>query len=351
MVQTVGYAAHSETTPLTPFSFNRREVGPKDVAIEITHCGICHSDLHQIKDDWGFSQYPMVPGHEIVGKVIQVGSEIQKFSVGQKVGVGCLVDSCQECPSCKDNEEQFCEQGSTQTYNGLDKHLGGMTYGGYSKLVVVDENFVLSMPEHLPTAASAPLLCAGITTYSPLKAANINANSKVGIVGLGGLGHVAVKIAAAMGATVCVISRTKDKLEDAKKLGATDYLALNDGDSLTMAAGSFDFILDTVSAKHDINTLLNLLKPKATLTQVGLPSEPLTISVFPFIFKKINFTGSLIGGIAETQEMLDFCGQHNITADIELLPMEQVNEALIRLENSDVKYRFVLDIENWQPEA
>ena len=315
------------------------------------HCGICHSDLHQIKDDWGFSQYPMVPGHEIVGKVIQVGSEIQKFSVGQKVGVGCLVDSCQECPSCKDNEEQFCEQGSTQTYNGLDKHLGGMTYGGYSKLVVVDENFVLAMPEHLPTAASAPLLCAGITTYSPLKAANINANSKVGIVGLGGLGHVAVKIAAAMGATVCVISRTKDKLEDAKKLGATDYLALNDGDSLTMAASSFDFILDTVSAKHDINTLLNLLKPKATLTQVGLPSEPLTISVFPFIFKKINFTGSLIGGIAETQEMLDFCGQHNITADIELLPMEQVNEALIRLENSDVKYRFVLDIENWQPEA
>lgn len=348
MKQTIGYAAQSETSDLEPFKFNRRDLGATDIAFDILYCGVCHSDLHQVRDDWGFSQYPMVPGHEVVGKVTAVGDKVKKFSVGQLVGVGCLVDSCRNCHACQGGEEQFCQEGSIQTYNGLDKHLGGMTYGGYSKQMVVDEDFVLKIPENLDPAACAPLLCAGITTYSPLKRAGVGSGSKVGIVGLGGLGHMAVKIAAAMGAEVVVISRTDAKRSDAKKLGASDYLAMDNYQAVDQAENSFDFILDTVSAQHDINKLFNLLKPEATLTQVGLPSEDLSVSVFPLVFKRINFTGSLIGGIPETQEVLDFCGKHSITADIELVPMTDINQVFRRLEKGDVKYRFVLDIVNWQ---
>ena len=346
MEKIFGYAAQSETSPLTPFEFNRRDVGDNDVAFAVTHCGVCHSDLHQVKDDWGFSQYPMVPGHEVLGVVTAVGKNVTRFKVGQRVGVGCLVDSCQTCSACQEDEEQFCEQGSTQTYNGLDKHLGGVTYGGYSQKMVVDQAFVLNMPENLDAAGSAPLLCAGITTYSPLKQAGVTNGTKVGVVGLGGLGHMAVKIAVAMGADVTVISRTDDKKDDALKLGAHGFLPTNSYQAMSNAENSFDFILDTVSAKHDVNKLFNLLKRKGRLTQVGLPSEDLPVSVFPLVFKQLQFTGSLIGGIRETQEMLDFCGEHNITADIELISMSDINRAFDRLEKSDVKYRFVIDMAN-----
>lgn len=346
MEKIFGYAAHSEISPLTPFEFNRRDVGDNDVAFDVTHCGVCHSDLHQVRDDWGFSQYPMVPGHEVLGIVTAVGKNVSRFKVGQRVGVGCLVDSCQTCSACHEHEEQFCEQGSTQTYNGLDKHLGGVTYGGYSQKMVVDQAFVLNMPENLDAAGSAPLLCAGITTYSPLKQAGVTNGTKVGVVGLGGLGHMAVKIAVAMGADVTVISRNDDKKEDAFKLGAHGFLATNSYQAMSDAENSFDFILDTVSAKHDVNKMFNLLKRKGRLTQVGLPSEDLPVSVFPLIFKQLQFTGSLIGGIRETQDMLDFCGEHNITADIELISMSDINRAFDRLEKSDVKYRFVIDMAN-----
>ncbi len=346
MDKILGYAANSETEALVPFEFNRRDVGAKDVAFDVTHCGVCHSDLHQIKDDWGFSQYPMVPGHEVVGVVTSVGAQVTRFKVGQHVGVGCLVDSCQKCDPCKESEEQFCDEGSTQTYNGLDKHLGGVTYGGYSQKMVVNEAFILNMPENLDLAASAPLLCAGITTYSPLQRAGVTSGTKVGVVGLGGLGHMAVKIACAMGAHVTVISRTDDKKDDALRLGAHALLASNSYQAMSDAENSFDFILDTVSAQHDVNQLFNLLKRKGRLTQVGLPSEDLSVSVFPLVFKQLQFTGSLIGGIRETQEMLDFCGKHNITSDIELIKMSEINDAFARLEKSDVKYRFVIDVKN-----
>ena len=346
MEKILGYAARSETSELSVFEFNRRDIGDSDVAFEVSHCGVCHSDLHQVKDDWGFSQYPMVPGHEVVGTVTAVGDKVSRFKVGQRVGVGCLVDSCQSCSACQEDEEQFCEEGSTQTYNGLDKHLGGVTYGGYSQKMVVDEAFVLQMPENLDAAASAPLLCAGITTYSPLQQAGVTKGTKVGVVGLGGLGHMAVKIAVAMGAEVTVISRTDDKQEDALKLGAKALLATNSYQAMNDAENHFDFILDTVSAKHDVNSLFNLLKRKGRLTQVGLPSDDLPVSVFPLVFKQLQFTGSLIGGIRETQEMLDFCGKHNITSDIELIKMPEINQAFERLEKSDVKYRFVIDMKN-----
>jgi uncharacterized zinc-type alcohol dehydrogenase-like protein len=344
MTETVGYAAHKAHMPLERFSFKRRDVGEDDVAIDILYCGICHSDLHQVNNDWGFSQYPMVPGHEIIGRVKSVGKNVRRFSTGDLVGVGCLVDSCRHCSSCESHEEQFCENGNTQTYNSEDKHLGGLTYGGYSKHLVITQDFVLKVDESLDPAAAAPLLCAGITTYSPLKRAGVGKGSKVGVVGLGGLGHMGVKLAHAMGAHVTVFTTSPNKVKAAKDLGATDVVISTDDKAMQALENQYDFILDTVSAKHDINRYLNALKHDGTFTQVGLPADPMEVSMFPMIFKRLNISGSLIGGIKETQEVLDFCAKHNITSDIELIKMDEVNEAFQRLMNGDVKYRFVIDM-------
>lgn len=344
MIETVGYAAHKDHTPLERFPFKRRDVGAEDVGIDILFCGICHSDMHQLNNDWKFSQYPMVPGHEIIGRVTSVGSKVSKFAPGDLVGVGCMVDSCRQCPNCKSHEEQFCDKGNTQTYNSADKHLGGLTYGGYSKYIVVTQDFVLKVSESLDPAAAAPLLCAGITTYSPLKRANVGKGSKVGVVGLGGLGHMAVKLAHAMGAHVTVFTTSANKTNAAKQLGATDVVLSTDAKAMEQVANQYDFILDTVSAKHDMNPYLNALKHDGQFTQVGLPADPMEISMFPMIFKRLNVSGSLIGGIKETQEVLDFCAKHKITSDIELINIDEINTAFQRLAKGDVKYRFVIDM-------
>ncbi len=344
MRKTVGYATESSTALLKPFQFERRDVGAHDVAIDILYCGICHSDLHQIHNDWKMSNYPMVPGHEIVGRVTEVGSQVKQFQKGALVGVGCLVDSCQTCHSCKEHLEQFCEQGATYTYNSEDKISGGMTYGGYSKAIVVHEHFVLRVPEKLNPAAAAPLLCAGITTYSPLRRWNVHKGHRVGIVGLGGLGHMAVKIAKAMGAHVVLFTTSYKKEAAGRQLGADEVVISTDAAMMAKYANSLHFILDTVSAQHDLNIYLELLVRDGSLTQVGLPSEPIPVSLFPIVVKRLSLTGSLIGGIKETQEMLDFCAKHNIVADIEIIPMQEINEAMVRLAKSDVKYRFVIDM-------
>lgn len=344
MTRTVGLAAPSKGANLEAFHFDRRAIRASDVAIDILFCGICHSDLHMVNDDWTGSQYPMVPGHEIIGRVTEVGERVSNFTVGELVGVGCMVDSCQSCSQCESGEEQFCEQGSTLTYNSEDKHLGGMTFGGYSKHIVVDSKFVLHVNEALDPAAAAPLLCAGITTYSPLKRAKVGKNSKVAIIGLGGLGHMAVKIAKAMGAHVTVLTTSANKKTPAMDLGADDVIVSSDQEAMQAHANRFDFILDTVSAKHALEPYLNLLKLDGRLTNVGLPSEPLEVSMFPIILKRLNVSGSLIGGIQETQEMLDFCAQHNIVSDIEMVSANQVNEAYERLDKGDVRYRFVIDM-------
>lgn len=344
MKETIGYATHKAGAPLQRFTFDRREVGAQDVGIDILFCGICHSDLHQVNNEWGASQYPMVPGHEIIGRVTAVGEKVTRFSQGDLVGVGCLVDSCRQCSSCKDHEEQFCEKGSTQTYNSKDAHSDGLTYGGYSKNIVVTEDFVLKVDEKLNPAAAAPLLCAGITTYSPLKRAKVGKGSKVGIVGLGGLGHMAVKLAHAMGAHVTVFTTSSNKIEAAKQLGASDVVLSTDNKAMEALANQYDFILDTVSAKHEMNPYLNILKHDGTFTQVGLPADPMEISMFPMILKRLNVSGSLIGGIKETQEVLDFCAKHNITSDIEIINIDDINTAFQRLQKGDVKYRFVIDM-------
>ena len=341
---TKAYAAQSATTPLAPFSFERRDLGKHDVQIEILYCGVCHSDLHTVRGDWGPATYPCVPGHEIVGRVLKVGKDVNRFKEGDKVGVGCMVDSCLTCANCKDNLEQFCEKGATFTYNSPDKHTGGITYGGYSESIVVDKEFVLKIPKNLDLAASAPLLCAGITTYSPLRHHNVTKGQKVGVVGLGGLGHVGVKLAKAMGAHVVVFTTSANKVEDALRLGADEVVNSKNADEMQKHLNSFHFILDTVSAKHDINAYLLMLRRDGNLTQVGVPSEPLLLSVGNLIFGRRSMSGSLIGGIKETQEMLDFCGKHNVTADIELIPIQNINEAYDRLVKSDVKYRFVIDM-------
>ncbi len=343
MPATKSYAAQTKTSPLAPFTFDRREPGPDDVVIAIKYCGICHSDVHQVRDEWGGSLYPMVPGHEIVGHVTAVGANVNKFKVGDTVGVGCMVDSCRTCENCKDGEEQFCLEGMTATYNSKERDGKTLAQGGYSQSIVVDEAFVLSVDKKLDLAAAAPLLCAGITTYSPLKRWKAGPGKKVGVVGLGGLGHMGVKIAVAMGADVTVFTTSKSKVEDAKKLGAHHVILSTDPAQMEKAASSFDFILDTVSAQHDITAYLNLLRRDGTLTQVGLPSEPIAISLFPLVMKRINFSGSLIGGIKETQEMLDFCAKHGIVSEIEVIKADQINEAYERLLKSDVKYRFVID--------
>ena len=343
-MKTKSYAANDATTPLAPFSFERRDPGERDVQIEILFCGVCHSDVHTVRNDWHGTTYPCVPGHEIIGRVTKVGAKVANFKVGDIAGVGCLVDSCRTCQSCEENLEQFCEQGATFTYNAPDKHTGKMTFGGYSESIVVDEAFVLRVPKNLDMAATAPLLCAGITTYSPLRHHGVTAGQKVGIVGLGGLGHMGVKLAKAMGAHVVVFTTSLNKIEDAMRLGADEAVYSKDEAAMKQHLNSLHFILDTVAAKHDINAYLVLLRRDGTLTQVGVPSEPLAVDVTNLIFGRRSFTGSLIGGLKETQEMLDFCGQHNITSDIELIPIQKINEAYDRLVKSDVKYRFVIEM-------
>jgi alcohol dehydrogenase (NADP+) len=346
-MKTLAYAAQSATEPLAPFNFQRRDVGNHDVQIEILYCGVCHSDLHTVRDEWQGTTYPCVPGHEIVGRVVKVGAHVTKFKAGDTAGVGCMVDSCRTCANCEEDLEQFCPD-TTFTYNSPDKKLGGTTFGGYSQSIVVDEAFTLRVPENLDLAASAPLLCAGITTYSPLRHHNVSAGQKVGVVGLGGLGHMGVKLAKAMGAHVVVFTTSAHKVEDALRLGADEVVNSKNPDEMQKHLNSFHFILDTVSAKHDINAYFLLLKRDGNLTQVGVPPEPLSVNVGSLIFGRRSFSGSLIGGIKETQEMLDFCGQHNVTSDIELIPIGDINKAYDRLVKSDVKYRFVIDMATLQ---
>jgi uncharacterized zinc-type alcohol dehydrogenase-like protein len=343
-MKTIGYAARSAETPLAPFAFERRALRPNDVAMEIHFCGICHTDLHQSRNDWGWSQYPLVPGHEIVGRVIEVGSEVTRYQVGDAVAVGCMVDSCQHCDQCHKGEEQLCRNGMTQTYNSQDRITGERTYGGYSKHLVVREEFVLRVPDGLDTSRAAPLLCAGITTYSPLRTWNVGPGSRVGVIGLGGLGHMAVKLAAGLGASVTVMSRSKDKEADARALGADRILVSTDQDAMAKAGSSFDLIIDTVPVKHDLNPYLPLLDIDGTLVlvgQIGPLAEPSTV---PLLLGRRRVAGSPIGGIAETQEMLDFCARKNILPDCEMIRMDQINDAFKRMERSDVRYRFVIDM-------
>lgn len=341
---TAGYAARSAASPLSSFSFERRKVGKTDVKIEILYCGVCHTDVHIARNEWGETAYPCVPGHEIIGRVAQVGAAVKDFKEGDLVGVGCMVDSCRVCENCRENLEQFCEKGATFTYNAPDKHLGGRTYGGYSDNIVVDEAFVLRVPGNLDLAATAPLLCAGITTYSPLRHYNVGPGQKVGVVGLGGLGHMGVKLAKAFGAQVVVFTTSPNKVKDARRLGADIVVNSKNEAEMKKHANSLHFILDTVAAQHDINAYLVLLRRDGTLTQVGVPAQPLAVQVGSLIFGRRNFSGSLIGGIKETQEMLDFCGAHNITSDIEMIPIQKINEAYDRVVKNDVKYRFVIDM-------
>ena len=341
-----GYAAKSATTPMAPFSFERREPGQLDVAFDILHCGVCHSDLHTVRGEWGNTIYPSVPGHEIVGRVTAVGDLVSKFKVGDLVGVGCMVDSCQHCKPCADGIEQFCENGFTGTYNGPEQGTGATTYGGYSSTMVVSESFALNIShDESQLAAVAPLLCAGITTYSPLHQWGVGPGHKVGIVGLGGLGHMGVKIAAAMGAHVVLFTTSSSKREDALRLGAKEVVVSKNPEEMAAHLGSFDFILNTVAAPHSLDAFLVLLKLDGTMTLVGAPATPHpSPNVFNLIMKRRRLAGSLIGGIKETQEMLDFCAQHKIVSDIEVIRMDEIETAYERMLKGDVKYRFVIDM-------
>ena len=346
------YSAASATSPLASTTIPRRGPTEHDVQIEILFCGICHSDLHQVRNEWsGFmpTVYPVVPGHEIVGRVTKVGSEVNKYKPGDLAAVGCLVDSDRTCPQCKAGLEQFCPS-LVLTYNGPDKYLGGVTYGGYSNSIVVDEHFVLSVPGNLELAGAGPLLCAGITTYSPMRHWGVSKGKKVGVVGLGGLGHMAVKFAHAFGAHTVVFTTSPNKKDDALRLGADEVVVSRNADEMKKHAGSFDFILDAVAADHDINAYINLLGRDGNLTLVGAPEKPLAVAAFGLIMGRHSLSGSPIGGIAETQEMLDFCGEHNITADVEVIPIQKVNEAYERLLKSDVKYRFSIDMASLKSE-
>jgi uncharacterized zinc-type alcohol dehydrogenase-like protein len=341
------FAANSPTSGMAPFTLPRRSPRPQDVQIEILFCGVCHSDLHQVRNEWKevmATVYPCVPGHEIVGRVVKVGSAVKKFKEGDIAAVGCMVDSCRHCSSCLAGEEQYCENFMTLTYNGEDKILGGVTYGGYSDSIVVDESYVLRVPNSLDPAGAAPLLCAGITTYSPLHHWKVGKGQKVGVVGLGGLGHMGLKFAHALGAEVVLFTTSANKSADARRLGADDVVISKNAGEMQKHAGSFNFILDCVSADHDINAYINLLKRDGTLTLVGAPEKPMPVSSFSFIMGRRSLAGSAIGGIKETQQMLDFCGEHGITSDIELIPIQRINEAYDRLLKSDVKYRFVIDM-------
>lgn len=341
-----GYAAESAKAPLSPFSFERREVRDTDVLIEIDYCGVCHSDIHQVRDEWGGSIFPMVPGHEIVGRVIETGAQVKRYRVGDRVGVGCMVDSCRVCDACKQGLEQFCENGNTGTYNSLERDGVTPTYGGYSSKIVVDEAFVVKIPDALDAAGAAPLLCAGITTYSPLRHWKVTQGQKVGIIGLGGLGHMGVKLAHAFGAETVVITSSPNKKDDALRLGATDIIVSRDPGDMAAHAESFDFLLNTVSAPHDINPYLNLLKLDGTMVLVGVPEISPELPVFSLIGRRRSVAGSLIGGIPETQEMLDYCGEHGIVSDVEVIPIQEINQAYERMIQGDVRYRFVIDMKS-----
>lgn len=344
MIKTRGYAAESSVSGLMPFTFERREPGEYDVLIKILYCGICHSDVHQVRNEWGSSIYPMVPGHEIVGKVIRVGAKVKRFIMNDSVGVGCMVDSCGSCHSCQHHVEQFCEQGATMTYNSYDKGSKTPTFGGYSKSIVVNENFVLKISHKLNLSGVAPLLCAGITTYSPLKYWKVHEGQKVGVMGIGGLGHMAIKLAHAFRTEVIVFTTSPKKRNDALRLGACEVVISTDSAQMKKWTKKLDFILDTISGEHDINQYLDLLKLDGTMVMVGLPEKQPTIEVRQLLSPRRKLTGSLIGGIAETQEMLDFCARHDVLSDVELIPIQKINEAYERLIKGDVKYRFVIDM-------
>ncbi len=346
-MNTKAFAAQSATSPLAPYSLTRREPLPTDVQIDILFCGVCHSDLHQVRNEWKEvvpTTYPCVPGHEIVGRVSKVGKDVKKFKVGDHAAVGCMVESCRSCTNCKQGLEQYCVKFPTLTYNGADKHAGGVTYGGYSDRIVVDEAFTLKVSEKANLAATAPLLCAGITTYSPMRHWKVAKGQKVGVVGLGGLGHMGVKFARAFGAHVVLFTTSANKVEDGKRLGAHEVVISKNANEMAKHAASFDFILDAVSADHDINAYLSLLGLNGTLCLVGAPEKPLPVAAFNMLMPRRNFAGSAIGGIAETQEMLDFCAANSITSDVEIVPIQKINEAYDRLLKGDVKYRFVIDM-------
>lgn len=343
MLSTMGYAALAAGAALRPFSFGRHDVGASDVLIAISHCGICHTDIHLIRDEWKISAFPMVPGHEIVGTVAQVGTDARKFKVGDRVGIGCFVDSCRTCKACRQGEEQYCEAGMRMTYGSRDE-AGRITQGGYSTQIVVDESYVLKIPRALSSAGAAPLLCAGITTYSPLHHWEIGKDHKLGVVGLGGLGHMAVKIAKALGAEVTVLSTSEQKRNDAFKLGATHFALTSNPQTFTKLQRHFHYILNTVSAPIDYNAYLNLLQTDGTMILVGVPDRPTPLAALPLIFNRRRIAGSIIGGIRETQEMLNFCAEHRIESDVETISIEQVNEAYERILRADVRFRFVIDI-------
>lgn len=347
-MQTIGYAAHSTTTDLVPFSFERRAPRANDVVMEILYCGVCHSDLHWSRNDWGWTVFPAVPGHEIVGRVVEVGADVTAHRIGDHVAVGCMVDSCQHCDQCEKGEEQLCREGNTGTYGGRDRITKELTYGGYSKHLVVREEFVLRMPDGMDLSKAAPLLCAGITTWSPLQTWNVGPGSRVGVIGLGGLGHMAVKLAVGLGAHVTVLSRTADKAGDAAALGAAQLLVSSDADAMDAAANGFDLIIDTVPVKHDLNPYLPLLDVDGTLVIVGQVGPVAEVSTVPLLMGRRRIAGSPIGGIRETQEMLDFCAEKGILPDVEMIGMDQINEAFARMEKSDVRYRFVIDMASLQ---
>jgi len=344
MLICTGFGAQNATAPLGPMRFDRRDVGPDDIEIDILFCGVCHSDLHYSRDEWHITVFPAVPGHEIVGRVKSTGPNVTKFKQGDMVGVGCIVDSCRTCASCKSGLEQYCESGMTGTYGGTEPVIGGPTFGGYSNRIVVDQNYVLRIPQGMDPASSAPLLCAGITLYSPLRHWGAGPGKQVGIIGLGGLGHMGVKLAHAMGAHTVLFTTSAGKVADGKRLGADEVVLSKDAGQMAAHANSLDLIIDTVSANHDLMPYFALLKRDATMVQIGAPEHPMPIAVMPLLFKRISFAGSLVGGIAETQEMLDFCAEKHIAADVEIIPIQQINEAYARMLRSDVKYRFSIDM-------
>ena len=344
MTQTKAYAAQSATTPMAPWTLERRDPKPHDVQIDILYCGVCHSDLHTVRNEWGGTIYPAVPGHEIVGRVTKVGSHVKKFKEGDLAAIGCLVDSCRECDNCKEGLEQYCLNGFVGTYNGQEKDGSGVTYGGYSKQILAHEDFVLTISDKLQLEGVAPLLCAGITTYSPLKHWKIGKGHKVGILGLGGLGHMGVKLAVSFGAEVTMLSHSPSKEADAKRLGAHKFVLTSDKEQAKAVHDYFDFILDTVSAPHDYNNYLHMLKTDGVMTCVGAPPEPSQVAAFNLIFKRRTLAGSLIGGLPETQEMLDYCAEHNIVSDVEVIDIKDINESYERMLKGDVRYRFVIDM-------
>ncbi len=345
MTKTAAFAAPSADAPFVPFSIDRRDTGPHDVRIDVLFCGVCHSDLHTARGEWGGTVFPSVPGHEIIGRVVEVGADVISRKVGDLVGVGCMVDSCQHCASCADGLEQYCEQGMTLTYNSPDKHTGGTTYGGYSKTIVVDEKFVLHVSDKLDPAGAAPLLCAGITTWSPLRHWKVGKGHKVGVVGLGGLGHMAIKLAHALGAHVVLFTTSPAKAEGARALGADEVVISRDAAAMAARANTLDFIINTVAAPHDLDPLLQALKRDGTMVLVGAPPTPHpSPAVTNLIMKRRSIAGSLIGGIEETQEMLDFCAEHGIVSDIEIIPIQKIDEAYDRMLKGDVRYRFVIDL-------